>query len=266
MKFYLIVAKGSKKGMPVEITADLFLIGSDKMCQLRAKQFPPEQCALVVRENKVYVRDMDSGKSTLVNGTAIPSAAEWPLHAGDHLEVGSLEFVVQFHEKQLSRRDLEEWAGSCLDQDTKRQIYYEETLINPVAARNAADAAASIIDRINAEKGQIMGRLRIATERGFTIVKINDTKLVEPSEIAFIKKELCENCNRNNLRVLLDCKNLERVSSAGLAMINDFRQWLRGWGSAMAACRVKSELRAVLGSLSQVPIFSDKMQAMSSKW
>src|ERR1700677_1856217 len=160
MKFYLIVAKGSKKGLPIPITVDLFLLGSDKMCQLRAKQFPPEQCALIVRENKVYVRDMDSGESTLVNGTAIPSASEWPLHAGDRLAVGNLEFVIQVHERGLSQRDLEEWAASCLDQDSERYIYEDEIFL-PVHT-NAADAAASIIDRLNVEKGQIKGRLRIA--------------------------------------------------------------------------------------------------------
>src|SRR5271154_1068144 len=126
MKFYLIVAKGSKKGMPIPIAVDLFLLGSDRVCQLRAKQFPPEQCALIVRENKVYVRDMDSGISTLVNGTAIPSASEWPLHAGDRLGVGSLEFVIQVQERGLSQRDLEEWAASCLDQDTTRNVYQDE--------------------------------------------------------------------------------------------------------------------------------------------
>ena len=58
---------------------------------------------------------MDSGNSTLVNGTAIPSASEWPLHAGDYLEVGSLEFQIQVREKGLSQKDLEEWASSCLE-------------------------------------------------------------------------------------------------------------------------------------------------------
>src|SRR3974390_2021219 len=71
MKFYLIVAKGSKQGMPIPITVDLFLLGSDKMCQLRKKSLGPRHCAFVTREQKVFVRDMDSGQPTLVNGSAI---------------------------------------------------------------------------------------------------------------------------------------------------------------------------------------------------
>ena len=74
MKFYLIVAKGRKQGMPIPIEIDLFLVGSDKMCQLRKRSLGPRHCAFVTRDNKVFVRDMDSGQTTLVNGSAIAPA------------------------------------------------------------------------------------------------------------------------------------------------------------------------------------------------
>ncbi len=114
MKFYLIVAKGRKQGMPIPITVDLFLIGSDKVCQLRKDNLGPKQCALVTRDSKVYARDMGSERPTLVNGVVIPPGEEWPLHAGDRIEVGSLHFMIQYREHGLSQRDLEEWASSCL--------------------------------------------------------------------------------------------------------------------------------------------------------
>src|SRR5687768_4537713 len=107
MKFFLIVAKGGKKGLPVPINVDLFLIGSDNMCQLRAKNLGPKHCALVTREKKVFIRDMDSGSPTMVNGTVVPTGQEWPLHAGDLIGFGNLEFMIQYREKELSQRDLE---------------------------------------------------------------------------------------------------------------------------------------------------------------
>src|SRR6267378_133355 len=112
MKFYLIVAKGRKQGFPIPITVDLFMIGSAKVCQLRPrhKKIGPQQCALVRRERKIFVRDLGSEHPTLVNGSLVPPGDEWPLHAGDRLEIGPLEFVVQFRERALSQRDLEEWA------------------------------------------------------------------------------------------------------------------------------------------------------------
>ncbi len=45
MKFYLIVSRGHKQGMPIPITIDLFLLGADKMCQLRNRNLGPKQCA-----------------------------------------------------------------------------------------------------------------------------------------------------------------------------------------------------------------------------
>src|SRR5437868_6108340 len=122
MKFYLIVAKGKKQGLPIPIDVDLFTIGSGKMCQLRTKVdgIAEQQCALMVRERKIFIRDLGSDHSTLVNGNVMPPSEEWPLHAGDRLEVGPLEFLVQFNEMTLNKRDMEEWALKCLDVDSDK--------------------------------------------------------------------------------------------------------------------------------------------------
>src|ERR1700722_9297219 len=121
MKFYLIVAKGSKQGLPIPIAVDLFLIGSDRICQLRKRGLGAKHCALVTRDKKVFVRDMDSGHSTLVNGSAIPTGSEWPLHAGDRICVGPLEFLIKFREQGLSGKDLEEWAMRSLDEQQEQE-------------------------------------------------------------------------------------------------------------------------------------------------
>jgi predicted component of type VI protein secretion system len=167
MKFYLIVAKGSKKGMPIQIGVDLFLIGSDKFCQLRKRALGGKHCALITRDRKVFVRDLDSGHSTLVNGSVIPTGKEWPLHAGDRIEVGPLEFLVQFREHLGAPKDVEDWAANCLDDDQERlpQVAEDE---ESAEHANASDAAQSIIDKLQRAKGEVIGRLRIGMERGFT--------------------------------------------------------------------------------------------------
>src|SRR5262249_41637360 len=121
VKFYLIVAKGRHQGMPIPIEIDLFLLGSDGVCQLRSALagIGPQHCALVNRGRKVFVRDLGSGEPTCGNFEEMPQNAEWPLHAGDRLAVGPLEFMIQFREKPLSQCDLEEWALKCLDQGSK---------------------------------------------------------------------------------------------------------------------------------------------------
>ncbi|HZZ82643.1 MAG TPA: FHA domain-containing protein [Gemmataceae bacterium] len=267
MKFYLIVAKGRKQGMPIPVEIDLFLIGSDPICQLRKQSLGPRHCAFVTRDKKVYVRDMDSGQPTIVNGSAISPGAEWPLHPGDRVTVGPLEFTVQFREKPLAKADVEEWAVGCLD--TQKDIEDEENgdfLSDKF--KTASSAAQSILGQLNAMKGEVKGRLRVGLDRGVTVIRFNDPILIAESEIALVKKELCDNTNTANLRVLLDLKNVRRLSSQAVVMLADVYRWQLAFGNEMAVCRIRPELHSALSMLrvENIPIFKDKTSAITSKW
>lgn len=101
MKFFLIVVKGKKQGLPIPIEIDLFLVGSGKVCQLRAdhESMGDQHCALVTRGRKVFVTDLDSGQPTFVNGEVLAPGIEWPLHPRDILDIGPLKFMVQYRKK-----------------------------------------------------------------------------------------------------------------------------------------------------------------------
>jgi anti-anti-sigma regulatory factor len=267
MKFYLIVARGPKQGMPIPITIDLFLLGADKMCQLRNANLGLKHCALVTRQKKVFIRDLNSGQPTLINSNVVPPGEEWPLHAGDRIAVGNLEFMIQYREKPLSQRDLEEWAARCLDVDEIKELGLEdEDDFRPPT--NASQAAQSIIDKLSAQRGLVKGRLRVGIDQGITTVRFNDRHLVEEAEIAMIKTELCDNLNRANLRVLLDLKNVRRLSASAMAMLTDVNRWLRHRGSTMAMCRIRPELQEILPMLhvENIPTFPDKRRALGAKW
>jgi anti-anti-sigma regulatory factor len=273
MKFYLIVASGKKTGMPIPITCDLFVMGSGRMCQLRSHKegIGLQHCALVVRENKVFVRDMNSGEPTLLNNALVPPGDEWPCHAGDRLEIGPLEFVIQFREKPLSQRDLEEWALRCLDRESERDPLIESDDIVGVRRRQntPAQAAAQIFDLLQEKRGHVHGRLRIGREGNITMVRINDVALVDEAEIALIKKELYDHLNKSNMRVLLDFKNVKRMATAAITMIDELSTWLRPWGSTLALCRVRRELQDILPRLTlqnSITHFNDKRQALTAKW
>jgi anti-anti-sigma regulatory factor len=265
MKFYLIVAKGRKQGMPIPITVDLFLVGSDKICQLRKRSLSPKHCAFVTRSKKVFVRDMEGGEMTIVNGTVVPPGAEWPLHSGDRITVGTLEFMIQFREHAVAQKDMEEWAMRCLD--LQKAVEVDDAFVSS-KYRSAASAAQSIFAQLDAMKGEVKGRLRISVERGITIIRFNDPMLIDESEIAMIKSELCSNLNKASLRVLLDLKNVRRISSAAVLMLTDLSRWLRPWGSTLAFCRIREEVESAMGMLrvENVPIFKDRKTAMTSKW
>lgn len=271
-KLFLIVTSGRHQGMPIPIKVDLFLIGSDKVCQLHSKLpgIAIQHCALVTRDNKVFVRDLDGGQPTLINDELVPPGQEWPLHAKDRLKVGPLEFMVQFREKPLSGRDLEEWALKCLD--GAEQVKSINTLAEEVEDRAqhascAADAAGAILDRLMIKRGVVKGRLRIALDGGITVCRFNDAYLVDESEIALVRRELTDNLGRPNLRVLLDFKNVRRMSSAGVEMVKEMYVWVRQWGSTMAVCRLRPEMSGMLQTMG-IPVkhYADKRSALIAKW
>ncbi len=276
MKFYLIVAKGKHRGMPIPISIDLFLIGQAKSCQLRAKHddMGEQHAALVIRGRKVFIRDLGSGHRTTVNGSEIPSSEEWPLHKNDTISVGPLEFRVSFSEKQLNQRDLEEWALRTLDEDTgpKLSAFEELDAVEKHANEehdDAAEAAGAIMAKMSAMKGVVRGRLRITREGPVTVVRINDVYLVEQAELVHLNKELHENLNVPNLRVLLDLKNIRRMSSAAVGLFAELSRWLKDRGSTMAICRLRPELANLVEDMRSVfnlKVYNDKPPALAAKW
>jgi anti-anti-sigma regulatory factor len=275
MKFYLIVAKGKKQGMPIPVEVDLFLIGSGPVCQLRAAHddIGEQHCAMVTRGRKVFISDLDSGHPTFVNGEVLTPGVEWPLHSRDILEVGPLKFMVQYREKALSQRDLEEWALSCLDQNSERKREFDRSRadeeFHSEQFEAAASAAAAILEGLNAQRGVKKGRLRVSREGTITVVRVNDVYLVEDAELALINHELHELLDQANQRVLIDMKNVKRMSSQAAEMFGYLRNWLRPKGSRMAFCRLRPEFEQMLRSYpatQDLQMYSEKPKALASKW
>jgi len=273
-KFYLIVANGSKRGLPIRVTADLFVVGSEKECQLRSNQsgIAPRHFSIVMRLNKLFVRDWDSGQATVVNGELLPPGQEWPVHAGDRIGAGPLEFLVQFREPSVAQRDLEEWALKCLDEDERRdeQLEYQSDLgMSPDRLAGASDVAAQVIAKMMDHKGVEEGRLRIFQQGDIVIIRFNDARLVDESEIALIRKEIQDHVDRPAMRILLDFKNVRRLSTGAVKMLVDLYRWLRGQQSRLALCRLAPELQWVLETLNAIqPVmhFQDKQSALNSSW
>jgi anti-anti-sigma regulatory factor/DNA-directed RNA polymerase subunit RPC12/RpoP len=271
-KFYLIVANGEKRGLPIRVNDDLFLVGREKECQLRTNQpgIAPRHFSLVTRLNKVFVRDWDSGQPTMVNGELLPPGQEWPVHAGDRIGAGMMELVVQFRESSLSQQDLEEWALKCLDADEKRDEFneYQATGYSERLER-ASDVAAQVIAKLMDHKGVEEGRLRIFEQGDILIIRFNDARLVEESEIALVRKEIQDHVERSGMRILLDFKNVKRLSTAAVEMLADLYRWLAGQGSRLALCRLAPELQWLLGTLNAIqPVkhYEEKLAALNSSW
>jgi anti-anti-sigma regulatory factor len=273
MKVYLIVASGKRKGFPILLQQSIFMLGSDDVCQLRSPLpgIAPRHCAVRVDERKVFVRDLGSDEGTLVNGSRMPMSEEWPLHKGDRIAVGPLEFMVQFTELNLKKNDAEEWALKCLDgQDDEREVLEDlELMQHKEEFANAAMAAQGILDRLSAQRGIVKGRLRVSREGQVTCVRLLDSFLVTDAEIALLRKELMDTLNQTGLRVLLDCKQVARMSTSAAEMFGDVASHLHTHKCTMAMCRLKPELQMILQMLpmfENIPFFRDKAIALSATW
>src|ERR1043165_6290264 len=96
MKLSLVVmTPGAQEGKSLDIKLAQFVIGRDPQCQLRPASpvISKRHCALIQRENKVFLRDFDSTNGTFVNDEQIKGEVE--LKNNDVLKAGPLLFRVE---------------------------------------------------------------------------------------------------------------------------------------------------------------------------
>jgi hypothetical protein len=95
MKVNLVVlSQGNATGQVLPISLSQFLIGRDKQCNLRpvSPLISKRHCAILIKDNQVFVRDLDSTNGTLVNDNLITGEVE--VANGDVLQVGPLHFRI----------------------------------------------------------------------------------------------------------------------------------------------------------------------------
>jgi predicted component of type VI protein secretion system len=90
----LVLTPGKMEGKSIPITIPQFVIGRDPQCNLRPASalISKRHCALLVRGDKVFVRDFNSTNGTLVNNEAVTGERE--LHHEDQLTLGPLMFRI----------------------------------------------------------------------------------------------------------------------------------------------------------------------------
>jgi len=95
MKLALVVmTPGKMEGKAIPITLSQFVIGRDPQCHLRPASpvISKRHCALLVRGEKVFVRDFESTNGTFVNDQPVKGEVE--LQNADVLKVGPIAFAV----------------------------------------------------------------------------------------------------------------------------------------------------------------------------
>jgi len=95
MKFSLtVLSAGAMQGKSIPVAQSQFLIGRGRECNLRPSNpiISKRHCALITRDNQVFVRDFASTNGTYVNDAEVKDEVE--LKDGDCLNLGPLAFRV----------------------------------------------------------------------------------------------------------------------------------------------------------------------------
>ncbi len=105
MNVSLVVATGAHEGRVIPVTGPQFLIGRDPQCQLRpaSQAISKLHCGVLVRDDKVYVKDFGSTNGTLVNDVLVQDA-EVLVQDGASVRVGPLDFRLKV-EKEVAVAD-----------------------------------------------------------------------------------------------------------------------------------------------------------------
>src|SRR6516165_12476455 len=93
----IVLSEGKVKGKEIPVKAFPFIIGRDPKCQLRPASalVSKRHCAILVRDNKVFVHDFQSTNGTFVNSRQIMGNIE--IRNEDQLTIGPLSFSVRLH-------------------------------------------------------------------------------------------------------------------------------------------------------------------------
>jgi pSer/pThr/pTyr-binding forkhead associated (FHA) protein len=121
MKVYLVVlSPGKSQGKTIPVTRFPFLIGRDPSCHLRPGSglVSGRHCALLLREGRVFVEDLNSTNGTLVDGD--PVRGEKAILGGELLAIGPLRFGVTI-ERRISVNDPRPMPGTPVQPDVSEE-------------------------------------------------------------------------------------------------------------------------------------------------
>ena len=100
MEVKLKVLTGKNTGKEIAVPVKRFLIGRADDCHLRPKSdaISRNHCAILVSDDEVVIRDLNSRNGTLLNGEAVKG--DHALETGDVLKVGKIEFEIAIKTKK----------------------------------------------------------------------------------------------------------------------------------------------------------------------
>ncbi len=148
MKVSLVVkSPGKMENKAITVPGTQFLIGRGPQCQLRPSSplVSHRHCALMIRGEKLFIRDLVSTNGTFVNEAQIQGEIE--LEHGDKISVGALHFAVVIEQTapvQPATVKILAPAASSQDDDLAAALFLSLTDEPSTPARSEAPTESDI--------------------------------------------------------------------------------------------------------------------------
>jgi predicted component of type VI protein secretion system len=146
MDVRLVVDKGSTKQRTWHLHHKDTVIGRRRDCGLRilSAEVSRRHCLLRIDNGSLNVEDLDSINGTFINGQRI--AGKQVLRPGDYLEIGPLQFLVEYELSQGTQDQLaEHGAGATAEHEEGSRAATDKTKkTDPRSARPDEDEASPL--------------------------------------------------------------------------------------------------------------------------
>ena len=132
-----LIALGRDPRQAIPVTLSPYFIGRNSRCHLRPQSLlvSNRHCEIMVRDDKAFLRDLDSTNGTQLNGRRLAERTE--LHDHDRMQVGPLVFEVCIHEG-TSLRQSNPLAGAATPENNGGIAQFPASAALPVGMPSAA--------------------------------------------------------------------------------------------------------------------------------
>jgi predicted component of type VI protein secretion system len=163
MKLSLVVqTPGHNQGKVLEIKLSPFVVGRDPQCHLRpaSSRISKRHCAVLQRDNKVFVRDFEGINGTFVNDEQVQSEVE--LHDGDRLRMGRLLFDVKIEVAAPVNRPVVSRKPAAKEMTPESSVD-KKAGSRPAVARKSALASSAVATDTQTDAPAVQGDAQTET-------------------------------------------------------------------------------------------------------
>jgi pSer/pThr/pTyr-binding forkhead associated (FHA) protein len=270
MIFKLIHKSGPKSGEETTVTGSEFVIGRSPSCHLRLEDelVADRHCRIMIKGDRAIIEDLETTHGTSVNHQLVSSTE---LHDGDRLKLGTARFLVA----KLAGSAYSAASDPIAAQPVAAAPIEPLTIpgiTDSVPDSPATQIARHLLDQITHRKiaAPELGHLRLGECEGITLVELlsKGKAIVEDEIVAAIAQELFALIEGGRERIVLNFKNIERISIQAVSAVIDAHRHCVDRGGMLKVCKLRPLAVEIFQATARkrIEIYPDEWSAVDSDW